>query len=93
MPKIPTKEEYLKALRNHQVYSTIIKKAPDDATRRQIISTVEYVANAMFDGIIPVLSTAASNPEAASQISEALKTGDNIIKESDGAPIAPKSKE
>lgn len=93
MPKIPTKEEYLKTLRNHKIYSTIIKKAPDDATRRQIISTVEYVANAMFDGIIPVLSTASSNPEAASQISEALKTGDNIIKESDGAPIAPQPKE
>lgn len=93
MPKIPTKEEYLKTLRNHKIYSTIIKKAPDDATRRQIISTVEYVANAMFDGIIPVLSTTSSNPETASQISAALKTGDNIIKESDGAPIAPKSKE
>jgi len=93
MSKIPTKEEYFKTLRSHKVYSAILKKAPDDAARRQIISTVEYIASSLFDGVLPVMATATSNPESAEKISEALKTGDNIIKESDGAPIAPKSKE
>ena len=93
MSKIPTKEEYFKALRNHKAYAAILKKAPDAATRKQIISTVEHIAGSLFDGVIPVMMTASANPEGAEKISEALKTGDNIIKESDGAPIAPKSKE
>jgi hypothetical protein len=92
MSKIPTKEEYFKKLRSNEGYIAVLKKAPDEETRKRIISTVEHVAGSLFDGILPVLGSLKSDPEAASKISEALKTGIGIIKENDGAPIVSGSK-
>jgi hypothetical protein len=92
MSKIPTKDDYLKQLRSNEAYQAILKKAPDQEMRKRIISQVEYFASSMFDGIMPVLSSLKADPAAAEKISEALKSGTGIIKESDGAPIVSGSK-
>jgi len=92
MSKIPTREEYLKQLRNHKDYLAVLKKAPSIDERIKIISMVEHIAGSLFDGVIPVLGTLKSDPSASEKISEALKTGEGIIKESDGSPLESDSK-
>lgn len=92
MSKIPTKKEYLNKLRNHPDYVTLIKKVQSNEERKQIVSRVEFFANTMFDAVFSVVGHAQQNPEANQKIMEALKTGDNIIKESSGEPINSGSK-
>lgn len=92
MSKIPTKHDYLKQLRDNKAYAEVLKKAPDEATRKKIIAMTEHIAGSLYEGIFPVLGMINSNPEMAAKISEALKTGDNIIKESSGEPIVSGSK-
>lgn len=85
--KYPTKEEYLKTLRENVAYSDVLKKAETKEDRKRIINTVEYIAGNLFDALSIMMSTANSNPEVEKEILEALKTGEGIIKESDGNPI------
>lgn len=90
MKKIPTKEEYLKELRSNQDYLAILKAAPKE-DRKQIINTVEHVATKMLEALTFMSAQVKQDPKIAKEIVEALKTGDGIIKESDGAPIVSKS--
>jgi hypothetical protein len=90
--KIPTREEYFKKLRSNSDYLAALKQAPTDADRKKIIGVVEHIVGTMFDALLPTLSVIKSDPDAAQKITEALKTGDGIIKESDGAPIVSGSK-
>ena len=91
MKKIPTKEEYLKELRSNQDYLEILKATPKE-DRKQIINTVEHVATKMLEALTFMSSQMKQDPKIAQEIVEALKTGDGIIKESDGAPIESKEK-
>jgi hypothetical protein len=93
MSKIPTRDDYLKQLRSNEAYQAILKRAPDQDTRKRIVANVEHFARSMFDGVMPVLAALKSDPEGAAKISEAIKSGVGIIKESDGAPIVSGSKE
>lgn len=90
--KTITKQEYFKKLRSNQEYQSILKKIPDAEERKRAINTVEYIVGNFIDAMLFARSSAAENPESAEKIMEALKTGDNIIKESDGSPIDPKAK-
>ena len=90
MMKIPTQEEYFKKLRSNPIYVSLLKKASPEE-RKKIINTVEYVAGSMLEALSIGVSAMNSDPETAKEIVEALKTGDGIIKESDGAPIVSKS--
>lgn len=90
--KIPTKQEYFKQLRSNKEYLSLLKKIPDSTERKTAINTVEHIVGSLFDALSMVSAVAKENPEAAEKISQALKTGDGIIKESDGAPIEPKEK-
>lgn len=92
MSKIPTKNDYLNQLRNDPSYKALIKRVESKDERRQIISRVEYFATTLFDSIMPGLAQLKQDPATTAKISEALKTGDNIIKESSGGPIASGSK-
>lgn len=87
--KFSTKEEYIKILRENSVYSSILKKAKTKEERKKIIDTVEYIAGGLFDAISYSVSSINENPETEKEILEALKTGEGIIKESDGNPIKP----
>jgi hypothetical protein len=88
--KIPTQEEYFKKLRSNPMYVSLLKSASPEE-RKKIINTVEYVAGSLLEALSVGVSTMNSDPEMAKEIVEALKTGDGIIKESDGAPIVSKS--
>jgi hypothetical protein len=88
--KIPTQEEYFKKLRSNSMYVSLLKSASPEE-RKKIINTVEYVAGSLLEALSVGVSTMNSDPEMAKEIVEALKTGDGIIKESDGAPIVSKS--
>jgi len=87
--KIPTQEEYFKKLRSNPMYVSLLKSASPEE-RKKIINTVEYVAGSLLEALSVGVSTMNSDPEMAKEIVEALKTGDGIIKESDGAPIISK---
>ena len=89
MKKIPTKEEYLKSLRSNQDYLEILKASPKE-DRKQIINTVEHVATKLLEALTFMSAQVKQDPKIAQEIVEALKTGDGIIKESDGAPIVSK---
>jgi hypothetical protein len=89
MKNIPTKEEYFKKFRSNPDYQAILKAAPAHE-RKQIINTVERVAATMLEALSMLAVNANQDPAASQQIIEALKTGDGIIKESDGAPINSK---
>ena len=88
--KIPTQEEYFKKLRSDPLYISLLKKASPEE-RKKIINTVEYVAGSMLEALSVGMGAMNSDPEMAQEIVEALKTGDGIIKESDGSPIVSKS--
>jgi len=90
--KIPTKQEYFKKLRSNQEYQSLLKKIPDIEERKRAIYTIEYIMENFINAFSVIGSTAAQSPEAAEKIMEALKTGDGIIKESDGEPIMTKEK-
>jgi hypothetical protein len=90
--KIPTKQEYFKQLRSNKEYLSILKGIPDAAERKKAINTVEYIIGSLFEAFTMSKISSKENPEAEEKISQALKTGDGIIKESDGAPIEPKEK-
>jgi hypothetical protein len=90
--KIPTKEEYFKKLRSDKDYQSLLKAAPSDE-RQRIINTVETVMSSMFEAFSLMASNAKGDPNIAKEVTEALKTGVGIIKESDGSPIAPEKKE
>jgi len=90
--KIPTKQEYFKKLRSNQEYQALLKKIPNVEERKRAINTIEYIMENFINAFSMVASEAAKNPESAEKIMEALKTGDNIIKENDGSPIDPKAK-
>jgi hypothetical protein len=85
--KHQTKDEYLKALRTNPSYSAVLKKASTKEERQKIINTVEYIVGNLFDVIHLAMGQMNSDPAIEKQIFEALKTGDGIIKESDGSPV------
>lgn len=90
--KLPTKQEYLKKLKSNSDYLSLLKKIPDSDERKRAIYTVEHIVGNLFDALMMASISSNENPEASEKISKALKTGDGIIKESDGAPIEPKEK-
>lgn len=90
--KIPSKEECFRKLKSDPAFLSLLKKAPLEE-RKQIINTIDHVAGSLFDALMFVRSQANTNSEASQEILEALKTGDGIIKESDGAPMAKKPEE
>jgi len=90
--KTPKKQDYFKQLRSNKEYLSLLKKIPDAAERKQAINTVEHIVSSLFDALMMANVEAKKNPEAEEKISQALKTGDGIIKESDGSPIEPKEK-
>lgn len=90
--KIDSKNEYFKKLRSKPEYLEALKKVPSAEERRQIIATVEHIAGNLFEALAFAAGTMREDPQIAQQISEALKTGDGIIKESDGMPIMSGSK-
>ena len=87
-----TKEEFLRHLNSDKAYYSILKAASTPDEKKKVKSQVESFITTMFDALMPVFSMAAQDPEAMNKISEALKTGDGIIKESDGSPIVSGSK-
>ena len=87
-----SKEELLKKLRSDPEYSKVLKSMSSSEQRRDAISVVEHIVGSLYDGLLLVSSTAQQDPEISDKISEALKTGGNIIKESDGSPLASGSK-
>lgn len=84
--RIPTQEEYFKKLRSDPTYISLLKKASLDE-RKKIINTVEYIAGSMLSALTAGFSSVGSDPESAKELIEAMKTGEGIIKESDGSPI------
>lgn len=89
--KIPTKEEYLKALRSNKDYQAVLKSAPNDE-RKKIIATVEMVTTSMLEAFSTVAAQTKQDPNFAKEVDEALKDGINIIKESDGSTLTTKEK-
>jgi hypothetical protein len=90
--KIDSKNEYFKKLRSKPEYLAALKQVPSAEERRQIIATIEHIAGNLFEALSSVAASMREDPQIAQQISEALKTGDGIIKESDGMPIMSGSK-
>jgi hypothetical protein len=90
--KIDSKNEYFKKLRSKPEYLAALKKVSSAEERKQIIATVEYIAGNLFEALAFAAGTMREDPQIAQQISEALKTGDGIIKESDGMPITSGSR-
>lgn len=89
--KIPTKDEYFKKMRSDPDFLSLLKRASTQE-RKQILSTIEYFAESMYDMMIEAMASTVSNPGISNEIDEALKNGVNIVKESDGSPITPKQK-
>lgn len=87
-----TKEEFLRRLNTDKSYYQLLKAASSTDERKRVKAQVEGFASMLFDAIAPAFAKMSEDPEMASKISEALKTGDGIIKESDGAPIVSGSK-
>ncbi|NBO99486.1 MAG: hypothetical protein EBU90_05065 [Proteobacteria bacterium] len=85
--KTPTKQEYFKILRSNPEYLSLLKKIPEAHERKKTINIVEYVAGNIYDALIMMNASSKQNPEILDKISEALKTGDGIIKENDGNPV------
>lgn len=90
--KLLTKAEYLTQLNTDKLYYNLLKSIPDVEERKRVKARIESFATTMYDALLPVFSSAQQDPEMLSKISEALKTGDGIIKESDGSPITSGSK-
>ena len=85
--KTPTKQEYFKILRSNPEYLSLLKKIPEANDRKKAINIVEYVAGNIYDALIMMNASSKQNPEILDKISEALKTGDGIIKENDGSSV------
>lgn len=89
MKEIKTKDDFFKTLRSNEAYTSILKALETKEERQNLINTVEYVTGNLFDALSFVTAQMNSNPEAEKQILDALKTGEGIIKESDGSVITP----
>lgn len=89
MKEIKTKDDFFKMLRSNEAYTSILKALKTKEERQNLINTVEYVTGNLFDSLSFVTAQMNSNPEAEKQILDALKTGEGIIKESDGSVITP----
>lgn len=87
-----SKEEFIRYLNSDKQYFSVFKAFPDATERKKAKTQVENFAAVMFDALMPALAAMAEDPEAISKISEALKTGEGIIRENDGAPIVSGSK-
>jgi len=87
------KNDYLKKLRTHSDYLAILKTISDVKERKRAIDVVEEVAGGLFDAIFNVVAKTKQDPTIIQQITEALKTGEGIIKESDGLPVSNESEE
>lgn len=90
--KIPTQKEYFNKLRSNPLYVALLKKAPPEE-RKQIINTVEYFTGNLLEALTLSMSAMKEDPKTAQDLIEALKAGNNIIKENDGAPIELETKE
>lgn len=90
--KISSKEEYFTAIRKNDLFRSALDKV-SERERHQIMATVEHIAGSLFEAIIPVIAQAKEDPQVAKDLSEALKSGGSIIKESDGSPIVKENKE
>jgi len=84
-------EDYLKNLRSDPTHAALIKKVPQEE-RKKVINLVEYITSTLFESMTLAMSAAASDPEISQQLTEALKDGNGIIKESDGSPIVSTEK-
>ena len=90
--KLPTKVEFLTKLSTDKTYYNLIKSLPDVEERKRVKAQIENFASTMYDAILPIFSATEQDPNLLSKISEALKTGDGIIKENDGSPFVSGSK-
>ena len=83
-----TKEDFFKHLSQDPAFSRLMSSLPDDDTRKRVAGDVRGFVGPLFDAIFPAWAAVSSDPTASAKISEALKTGVDIIRESDGSPIA-----
>lgn len=87
-----SKEDLIKKLRANPLYRDALKMARNDAERRRIIAVTEGFLTEFVTNINPVFGHAQTNPKFATKLQEALKSGAQVVKESDGTPIASGSK-
>ena len=92
MKNIGSKEDLLRHFYADPQVAEVLKRSTNEVDKLRAMRTVEYFLGTMYDAVIPALAKMKEDPAAAAQISEALKTGEGIIKESDGSPIASGSK-
>jgi hypothetical protein len=86
------KEDIFRKIYSDPAFSSTFNRLKDPQEKARALATVEHVVGSLFDALIPSVAAMHQDPAAASRISEALKTGDGIIKESDGSPIASGSR-
>ena len=92
MKDIGSKEELLKRFRDDPEVAAVLKKAPNALDAAKALKTVEYMLGTLYEAIVPAMAQMKQDPAAVTKISEALKSGEGIIKESDGSPINSGSK-
>lgn len=90
--KIPTKEEYFKNLRSDPLYRSILKNIPNEE-RKRAIETIEHIAGSILEGLTLAAGAMKQDPNIEQELIEAMKTGDGIIKESDGSSVVQKKNE
>lgn len=92
MKDINSKDKLLKRFREDPEVAAILNKSSSPIDGARALKTVENFLGTMYEALIPALAQIKQDPDAAAKISEALKSGEGIIKESDGSPIISGSK-
>ena len=87
-----TKEDFFEHLSRDPAFSRLMSSLGDETQRRRVAADVRSFVGPLFDAIFPAFVEVTRDPAASTALSEALKSGEGIIRESDGAPIVSGSK-
>ncbi len=69
------------------MYREALRMATSDVERRRIIAAAEGFLSGFMDSLVPVADVLQRDPSLGTKLQEAMKSGTQVIKESDGRPI------
>ena len=87
-----TKEDFFEHLSRDPAFSRLMSSLGDDGLRGRVSADVRSFVGPIFDALFPAFFEVHTDPAARDALSEALKSGEGIIRESDGAPIVSGSR-
>lgn len=82
-----TKKALIKRLQNDPMYREALKMATTDIERRRIIATAEGFLSEFMDNLTPIVGKLQQDPSLGAKLQEVMKSGTQVIKESDGRHI------